>query len=460
MSLLQLFAILRARYKIVCLCLFSVIAVVALLSQIIPPYKAGAVVVVDLTVPDPVAGFVLAGDPMAGYMPTQIDIVTSDRVAQKVVKTLGLDRDPVLNELWIAHTDGRGDKVAWIGHALQKHLSVGSSKESNLITIAYRAASPELAAVVANAFATAYVETNIELRAKPANDSAQWLHAQLLASRGTLDQVQARISDYQRTHDLVAVDDHFDAENNRLFELTQQLTVAQGQTFAAQGKLRLASGSQFLPEVADDPVIVKLRGDISDAQARLADTATHLGVNHPTYIELKSHLASLQGQLATEQQVNMAGFGRSRSVGKTQEADLEAAIVAQRARLLKISQQRGELNVLRQEAQSDEATYQEVSRRYTQATLQSGSVQTNVSVLSPATVPLEPSPSPLLYALVAVFLGLAFGVFAAFYREISDRRIRFSRDIELAVDLPLLADFRAPRRRTWRRLHSRRPLLQ
>jgi succinoglycan biosynthesis transport protein ExoP len=92
-------------------------------------------------------------------------------------------------------------------------------------------------------------------------------------------------------------------------------------------------------------------------------------------------------------------------------------------------------------------TYQEVSRRYTQATLQSGSVQTNLSVLSPATVPADPSATPLLYALAAVFLGLAIGVPAAFYREISDRRIRFGPDIELAVGLPLLADFLAPRPR-------------
>jgi len=215
-----------------------------------------------------------------------------------------------------------------------------------------------------------------------------------------------------------------------------------------------------LPEVADDPVIAKLRGDISDTQASLAETAGALGVNHPTYIQVKTHLAALEGQLAHEQQVNMSGFGRSQSIGKAQQADLESAIAAQRARLLRISQQNGELNVMLQEQLAAEAAYQEVSRRYTQASLQSGTVQTNVVVLSTATAPVDPSPGLLIYALVAMFLGLAFGVFAAFYREIADRRIRFSRDIELAVDLPLLADFHAPARRMWPRLHSRPKLLR
>jgi polysaccharide biosynthesis transport protein len=456
MSLLHFFVILRARYKTICVCLLGVAALVAILSLTLPPYRAETTVVVDLSVPDPVAGFVLAADAMTGYMPTQIAIVNSDHVAEKVVKSLNIDRDPVLSAKWIASTDGRGDKVAWLAHALQKHLSVALGKESNLITIAYRAPDAQVAAAVANAFAAAYIETNIELRAQPAHDSAQWLHAQLMTSREALDRAQARISDYQRTHQLVGASDRYDVETNRLNDLTQQLTLAQGQTSEAQGKQRLAGGSQSLPEVASAPVIAKLRGDISDARATLASTAADLGVNHPTYIQLKSHLEALQAQLAREQQVSMAGFGRSNSVAKAMQADLETAIAAQRARLLTISQQRGELDVLLQDQQSAATTYQEVSRRYTQATLQSGAVQTNLAVLSPATVPADPSLSPLLYVLAAVILGLALGVAVALCREISDRRIRSGRDIELAVGIPLLADFLAPRPRMRRPLRGRR----
>jgi succinoglycan biosynthesis transport protein ExoP len=90
MSLLQVLVILRARYKTVCLCLLGAAALVALVSQVLPRYTGETTVVVDLSVPDPVAGFVLAADSMSGYMPTQIAIVTSDHVAQKVVKSLGL----------------------------------------------------------------------------------------------------------------------------------------------------------------------------------------------------------------------------------------------------------------------------------------------------------------------------------------------------------------------------------
>ena len=460
MSLSNFFLILRERYKIFLLCFFGVCVLVALVRFMVPPYKAEAVVVVDMAVPDPVAGFVLAGDAMVDYMPTQVDIAASDYIARKVVKALKMDLSPELNQLWLDHTDGQGDKITWLGHALQKHLSVKAGKESNLITIGFRAADPSFASATANAFATAYVETNIEMRAKPALDSAQWLHTQVSTSHDRLDELQRRISDYRRTHQLVASDDRSDVEGGKLADLMQQLTVLQAQTSAAKSKEGLAGGSLSLPEVADDPVIARLRGDIADAQARLAEASVDLGVNNPTYIQAKSHLDALQAQLAHEQQISMNGFGRSKSIGQTQESDLEAAIAAQRVRMLSISQQRGELNVLLQEEQAAEASYQEVSRRYTQATLQSGSVQTNILVLSAATPPAAPSPSAVLYCAIAVFLGTVMGVLGALYREISDRRIRFSRDIELAVDVPLLADFCSPTRPKWPRLTSRPKLLQ
>jgi capsular polysaccharide biosynthesis protein len=72
-------------------------------------------------------------------------------------------------------------------------------------------------------------------------------------------------------------------------------------------------------------------------------------------------------------------------------------------------------------------------------------------------VPVLPSsPKPLLYTLAAVVVGLAIGIFAAFLREFSDHRIRSGRDIELAVGLPLLADFLAPSRRSLGKLSRAR----
>ena len=44
-----------------------------------------------------------------GYMATQVDIINSDRVAQRVVKLLRMDESPAIREQWMEATDGEGE---------------------------------------------------------------------------------------------------------------------------------------------------------------------------------------------------------------------------------------------------------------------------------------------------------------------------------------------------------------
>ena len=95
MTIQQVFLILRARYKIAILTLLVIVTATLVVSLIMPKrYTAGAAVVVDVKSPDPVAGMVLPGLAAPGYMATQVDIIKSDRVAQRVVKLLRMDEIP------------------------------------------------------------------------------------------------------------------------------------------------------------------------------------------------------------------------------------------------------------------------------------------------------------------------------------------------------------------------------
>jgi uncharacterized protein involved in exopolysaccharide biosynthesis len=165
MNLQQFLRILAARYRVVLLTLLGTVGVTVALSLVLPPqYKATTAVVVDVKSPDPIAGMVLPALAMPGYMATQVDIINSDRVARKVVKSLRLDQSPQVQADWQQATEGRGSIEVWLAELLSKKLDVKPSRESNVISIAFKAPDPALAAAVANAFAQAYIDTNIELR--------------------------------------------------------------------------------------------------------------------------------------------------------------------------------------------------------------------------------------------------------------------------------------------------------
>ena len=191
-------------------------------------------------------------------MATQMDIITSDRVAQRVVKLLKMDESPVVREQWEEATGGRGQIHAWLGSVLQKKLDVKPSRESNVINIGYSGADPAFAAAVANAFAQAYVDTNIELRVEPAKQYANWFDIQIKVQRERLEAAQKELSDYQQRTGIIATDERLDYETQKFNELSGQLTQAEAEGTDASSKQKSGS-ADTLQEVIQNTLLTSLR---------------------------------------------------------------------------------------------------------------------------------------------------------------------------------------------------------
>jgi succinoglycan biosynthesis transport protein ExoP len=440
MNLQQVFRILLARYKVVLLALLATIAATLGVSLTLPKqYAATAAVVVDVKSPDPIAGMMLPALVMPGYMATQVNILESDRVARRVVHLLKLDKSPAAREQWLEAMGGEGELDVWLADALRKKLDVRPSRESSVINISFTAADPRFAAAVANAFAQAYIDTNIELKVEPAKQYAAWFGEQGKALRDNVEKAQARLSEHQQTFGIVASDERLDTETAKLNELSSQLTIVQAQTADAQSKQRSGSASRTLPEVMQNPLLQNLKADVARHEAKLQEMSSNLGQNHPQYKAMQSELATLKQKLEAETRHITSGFSTSRTVGKNKEAELKAAIAAQKKLLLELKHKRDELAVLTRDVEAAQKAYDNVAQRFNQANLESQFKQTNVSVLTPASVPTAPSfPKVPLNILLSVFLGTFFGIGTALVLEILDRRIRSADDVAEMLQLPVL----------------------
>ena len=449
MNLQQFLLILRARYKLVLLVLLGTVTATLGVSLVLPKqYTATTSVVIDVKSPDPVIGMMLPGMAAPGYMATQIDIIQSDRVAQKVVKLLKLDANPTVRQQWMEATKGKGKLEVWLADVLQTKLDVKPARESNVISISYKAVDPGFAAAVANAFTQAYIETNVELKVEPARQYAKWFGEQGKSLRDNLEKAQAKLSAYQQEHGIVAIDERLDNETAKLNELSTQLTVVQGQTSDAQSKQRSGAASDTLPEVVQNPTIGALKVELARQEAKLQELAGNLGRNHPQYQRAESEIATLKRKLEVETRHITSGFSTSRAVGRDKEAELKAAIEAQKKKLLELKHHRDEVAVLMRDVDAAHKAYEAVSQRFNQTSLESQSTQTNVSVLTPAAEPTEPSfPKPLLNTLVSVFVGTLLGVGAALVLEMFDQRIRSVDDLGGMLQLPILGVIEKQQRR-------------
>lgn len=443
MTLQQFLLILWARRTLVLFTFLGTVLTTTVVSLILPEeYTASTAVVLDVKSPDPIAGMVLPGLMAPGYMATQVDIISSDRVASRVVKMLRMDENPTIQEQWQEATGGKGKIGPWLAALLQRKLDVKPSRESNVIAISYSGASPEFAAAMANAFAQAYIDVNLELRVEPARQNAKWFDEQSKQYRERLDTAQKALSDYQQKSGIVATDERLDYETQKLNELSTQLTMAQAQGTDASSKRKSTGSADTMPEVMQSGLVSQLKGDIARLEARLKEVSGNFGENHPQYLRSQAELAELKSRMNAEISRIASSIGTAGNISKQKEAELIAAVDAQKKRILELREQRDDITLLVREVETAQRAFDAVGQRTTQSRLESQSIQTNVSVLNPASEPLKPSkPKVLLNILLSIFVGTLLGVGAALTLELLHRRIRSPDDLRLVLDIPVLAVF-------------------
>jgi len=439
MNFTQFLLILNARKGIILGVLLFTVAITTAVSLLLPKeFTATTTLIIDSKSKDPFTGQLMPSQMFPDYMATQVDVINSNNVASKVVRDLKLADSPGTREQFMEATEGKGDIKQWLGDLLLKKLSVEPSRESSVIAINFSGANPQFAAVLANAFAKAYIETSIELRLEPAKQTAAWFDQQIIQLRQKLDEAQQKLTAYQREKGIVESDERLDVETRRMGDIAGQMVAAQSAAFDASSRTR---DSASLPEVINNPVVQGLKASVSQGEGRLADLAKRVGVNHPDYQRTLAEVNSYKAKLANELNLATRGVGATAGAAQQRYNELSAAFAQQKAKVLGLKQQREEASLLARDVQNAQQIYDAALQRYGQSRMEAQSTQTDIAVLNPAVAPTQPSkPRVFLNILLSLFLGTLLGVGIGFLVELLDRRVRSGQDITAGLEIPVLAE--------------------
>ena len=442
MTLGQLMIIMRARWKAALLVLLLTVGGAVGISLMLPKqYTATTTLLIDQYRPDVGGAAVYAGSPSPVFMATQVDVLKSERVALQVVKALKLAENPALREEWSKDTKGSGNFDGWLMQWLQASLEVKPSRDSNVVSVSFKAPDAIQAATAANQFATSFLAVGLQLRVDPAKRNSALIDARAKELRAQVEKAQVRLSAYQRERGvIVAGDGALDVETARLNELSSQLVVLQSMSAESSSRQAMGRGTgDGLQEVVNNPAIVGLRSELTKAEARLQELDSRLGSNHPQVLEAKATIDSLRARLDSESRRVTGTFGVTNTINRQREAEVRAALETQRARVLRIRSAREEGGVLVREVEAAQRAYDDALGRLSQSGLETQSTQGGAYVLSEATPPLLPtSPNHLRVLVLSLVIGTVLAIVIAIVREYVDRRVRTVEELPYALGLPLL----------------------
>ena len=452
----RMLRVLRGRRRLVLGVLGAALAIGALVVAWLPPrYAATAVLLVDLTLPDPLA----AAAPTAPQGPnspstlsTQIDLLGSQRVLLRALQRLRDAADPLADEreIWRRSTRGRGDYDTWWVEKLREDLVIKPTRESGVVSLSVMAEDADGAARLARAVMQAYLDTVLELRVEPARQHARFFEERAAQLREALAAAQGRLAEHQKRVGVAGAGERLDIENLRLMELSSQLTALQGASVDSAERdaaARRGGGAERLREISTHPVIVGLQGQLAQQQARLGELSARLAEQHPQVIEAQAAVAQLRARLESESARVAAGLGLASRVDEGRLAQLQQAVQAQRERVLRLKAGTDGAAVLEREVQAAQRAYETVLAQGMRAQLEAQSRPSHISVLQEPVAPAKPS-SPKVLTILAVLtvFSLLAGIGAALLAEQRDARVRAAAEIREWVQLPLLVSLPPGRR--------------
>ncbi len=451
---------------------FHIIAGVTLLGAFIsyatiksmtPQFTASTMVMLDSrsTILDDTTN-VFATLPIAdAYIESEIELIRSDAIVQRVIDGLDLARDPefAANDippgiliLASEHTADEADrllagvKTLQVSNALRKRLTVKRRGLSQGIVISFRSRSQVKARDIANAFADAYISDQLQNKLQSSQRAIEWLRAELDVMAEETQNSERAVETYREQNTLVGEGEQ-GLNSQKLRLLTADLakaTVAQSQLRVSLDRLDSLKNDRatllLTPEIAEKPSIRVLRLDLAEAERTVSEFESRYNVNTinriPPYQEALARKRSIESQLSEEAFAAVQELEAQYDAATSLVLSLKNELDTLRAENAALNTASVGLNELEREADAKRRRYEALLSKFNEADNTAAVQLPHARIVSPAELPLAPSaPRKRAAFAAAVFFSFALGVFAALLREQLRRGIRTADEVQAATSI-------------------------
>jgi capsular exopolysaccharide synthesis family protein len=469
----------RKRFRLFAAVALMVFLGVALFTlQATPKYTATAKVMLDTRkeqVTDVTA--VLSGVAVdSPAVDTEVEVIKSRQLAERVVKALKLDLDPEFNHdidsgglrsLGVAMrravgAESVGDAGLNAVTAQKRHERVVDEVLENLevrragltyvINVAFESEDPSKAAVIANKFAELYLLEQLEAKFDATRQATVWLNTRLGELRGQVLQDEAAVQQYKIANNLLSAsgtnltEQEISNYNTTLADARAQMAEDQARLRTARNQLAGGSTGDDVGEALSSPVIGELRKQRAEVSGTVADLQGRYGDRHPEMLKAKRQLADIDAQIQGEITRIISNLQAKAQVSATRASAIAGSLGNAHGTLANNTRAMVRLNELMRTAEASRTLYESYLNRFKETTTQQGLEQSDSRIVSKAKIPTRQSSPKIPLNLAA---GLALGLICAFaaimVAEGMDAGLTTAEDVEKRLDaaylggIPLLA---------------------
>jgi len=403
---------------------------------------------------------------------TEIEILKSRQLAQRVVEVLHLEKDPEFNPalgdpgpvqavvggiatlFGAAAPDAARERLTAVEAQKEKEkvvenvlsrLTVRRAGLTYVMNVGFTSENPAKAARVANTFAERYLLEQLEAKFDATRQANSWLNSRLAEMRGELQQAEAAVEQYRTANNLLSASGATLTEQE-ISTYNQQLATVRASQAEAEARLRtaraqLAAGStgEDVGEALGSQVVQTLRARRAEVSGRVADLTSRYGPRHPDMLRAERELADIDAQIQAEIRRIISNLEAQVQVARERTGSMAGSLGSARGTLAANNAAGVRLSELERNAESVRTLYESFLTRFQETTSSEGIEESDARIVSPAAIPTgASSPNVQLNLALGLVLALGAGLAAVVLAVMLDTGVTTAEDIERKFNLPHL----------------------
>jgi succinoglycan biosynthesis transport protein ExoP len=384
-----------------------------------------------------------SGTSDANFIGTQLGLLGSRALAERVAQDLNLASDPLV----VGKGTNRAVNTEIATGVVQSGTRVKLQPLSKLVNITFIARDPQLAARVVNGITDAYVATNLERRYQSSSYARDFLQRQIANTRRDLERSERQLTAYAQQQRLISTgsteggDTTNSLTGSTLVALNGALATTQAKRIAAEQRYREAALGGATTEGSANAS--SLRGQIAALNAEYQQKLQTFRPDYPEMVALNARIAALRASVVSETRTaNTDRLGTLRQeyqAAQGEENRLRAQVASLSTSVLDQRGRRIQYTILQRDVDTNRTLYDALLQRYKEIGVAGGIGTAVASVVDRGLVPGGAfSPNLYLNIMIGAVLGFIVGMLTAIALEFINDTIKTPDDVRDKLQLPFL----------------------
>jgi succinoglycan biosynthesis transport protein ExoP len=426
----------------------------AVLITLLTPLKYQSVATIELTPPEvevmageaEKGGRVTASSGKANFIGTQLGLLSSRALAERVAQDLNLASNPAV----VGEGTDRTKNLSIAAGVIRAGTSVELQPQSQLVKVAFVARDPQLAARVVNGLTDAYVTIDLERRYQSSSYARQFLQRQIANTRRDLERSERQLTAYAQQQGLITTGssegpggggDTNSLTGSTLVTLNAALAATQARRIAAEQRYREAAQGGATTEGSANAA--GLRAQIAALNAEYQQKLQEFRPDYPDMMALRARIDALRASVVSETRTaNTDRLGTLRQefqAAQGEENRLRAQVAGLSSSVLDQRGRRIQYTILQRDVDTNRTLYDGLLQRYKEIGVSSGIGTAVASVVDRGRVPGGAfSPNLGLNLLIGAVLGFVLGLLTAIALEFVNDTIKTPDDVRDKLQLAFL----------------------